>query len=175
MQNIKKSLGRFAFAAIAIAAVAVAPAQSEKQNVVTATFAEAPGASNSFSVNLSNTGSADVAGFAFALQYDPSQVSIVGVSDNTGQSAAKVQYTLGPETALDDSGTTAQRILTATTVVNLKKADKLALIKFEKKPGFAAPFKFEVKDRTTAPQIDGLQGADLENLPHTFNSAAVNR
>ncbi len=170
-----KHLSRVAVAALALTAVAVAPAQNESENIILADFGVAPGAGSSFSVSLSNSGSSNIAGFAFTLLYDPSQVSIVGVTDNTGQPSAKIQYTLGAETAVDDSGTTAQRVLTATTVEDIAKAEKLALIKFEKKPGFTPPFKFEVKDRVSEPVIDGLQGSDLQNIPHMFDIKAVNR
>ena len=175
MKNLAKAWSRkAAVAALFVSAVAAASAQ-QTANTVVAKFGSAPSAGSSFKINLINDGPAKtIAGFAFKLKYDPSQVSITGVKDNTGQSSAKVQYTLGKESAPGADGL-VERSLTATTLKNLENAGNLAEISVAKKAGFAAPLKFEVTDRASQPVIDGLTGGDMQNIPHNFNTSQVNQ
>lgn len=171
---MKSAFTRFTLAASLFTGVALCGAQSS--NTIAAKFASAPGAGSSFSVSLVNRGAAtSVAGFAFKLQYDPAQVSIAGTVDNTNQPDAGMQYTMGPETAAESGNLPAERIISGTTAKELTNANNLVEIKFAKKAGFTAPFKFNVVDRLTTPVVDGLQGADLKNIPHGFDVSEVNK
>jgi hypothetical protein len=145
------------------------------QNTVVAQFGTAPGSGSNFTVNLVNTGSVtEIAGFSFRVSYNPAQVALVSVSDNTGQSDAGMQYTLGPVKTAEDGS--AYRDILAGTLVNLKDASNLAELKFEKKAGYTAPLQLKIEDRVhTGNVIDGLQGPTVENVPHVFDGSQVNK
>lgn len=173
MKTLKQTISRLTATGFILATATLCAAQSS--NKITAEFGTPPGADKNFSIVLSNAPATDIAGFAFKLLYDPSQVDIISVGNNTGQPGAAVQYTLGQQTVVADGGTTAQRILLASTAKEMKGATKLVEINLAKKDGFVAPFKFAVEDRLTGEVIDGLQGADLNNVPHVFDASAVNK
>jgi hypothetical protein len=173
MKHYKTTISRFLTAGLIMAAAALGSAQTT--NTIVAEFDTAPSAGSEFSIDLVNKGGVDtIAGFAFKLHYNPNQVSIVGITNNTGQSGAGMQYTIGAE-AVEADGATASRVISGTTLRNLEGASDLVRIKLQKKPGFAPPLYFKVTDRATEPVIDGLQGSDLQNIPHTFDTTAVNQ
>jgi len=166
------TISRLVTAALFTVATAIVGAQNT--NTIAAEYVTAPGAGSEFAVKLVNKGPVEtIAGFAFTLHYDPTQVTISGVTNNTGQSGAGVQYTLGTE-SVNEAGK-ASRILSATTLSDLKGATNLAEIKFQKKAGFQAPLNLQITDRATTPLIDGLQGASLDNIPHVFDTSAVSQ
>ncbi len=170
--NTLKHITRLTAMAALAAFTALAAAQSG--NVIKAVYGTAPSSSSDFTVKLVNEGpEKTVAGFAFKISYEPSQVEFKGVTNNTGASGSRVQYTVGPEVVHPANSGQVQRVISATTTADLTNATNLAEIKFGKKPEFAAPFIFCVEDRLTQPVVDGLQGSDLENIPHTFNLAGV--
>ena len=155
-----------------LAVVAGASAQSA---TVASKFGVSPANADRFTINLVNQGSAaPVAGFAFKLKYDPTQVEVTGVKDNTGQAGAKIQYTLGKASAPASDGLVEQ-VLTATTLKNLENPANLVEISLSKKSGYSNPLRFSVADHVTEPVIDGLTGADMKNIPHSFDSKEVNK
>jgi len=161
-------------AATAALMLVAAVAGAEGSNKIVAKYGTAPSSSDKFTIKLINAGDeSTIAGFAFKVKYDPNQVSLDGVANNTGQSAAQVQYTLGKEQQAGDG--LVQRVLTCTTIKNLTNADNLAELKLSKKAGFTAPLRFSVEDRSTAPVVDGLQNGDLKNVPHSFDVTELNQ
>jgi hypothetical protein len=173
MKNFKTTLLQATMAGSILAAAALCAAQTT--TTVSAQYGTAPASGQNFTIDLVNSPATDIAGFSFKLLYDPNQVDVTGVSDNTGQSQASVQYTLGKATDSSNAAMPAQRIVMATTLKELKGAGNLVELKLVKKPGFAPPLKFAVEDRVTGKFIDGLQGADLKNVPHEFDASAVNK
>lgn len=156
-------------------AMAAGLASAQTTNTVVAQFGTAPSAaSNSFTVNLVNTGATtEIAGFSFRVSYSPAQANLASVSDNTDQPSARVQYTLGPVKQAADGS--AYRDVIASTLKNLTDTSNLVQLNFEKKAGYTAPFQFKVEDRVhTAASIDGLQGPTVENVPHVFDASQVN-
>lgn len=169
---MKALFTRMILATALVGSMAVCSGQTS--NTVSAKYVAAPGSGSNFSIALVNSGPAtEVAGFAFKVQYDPAQVSIVGVKNNTGDSAASIQYDLGAEKASGNPAVPAERVISATTMQNLANATNLVEIQFSKKPGFAPPLKLQVTDRLSAPVVDGLQGGDLKNIPHVFDISGV--
>jgi len=168
--NLKKQFAMLAMSTLA------ASCWAQAASTVVAQFGNSPDAGQAFSVNLASAGSdQEISGFAFKVIFDPSQVSLTGVKDNTNQPAAKVQYTMGPVVA-SEGGTTASVVLVASTVKNLKAGSNLAELQFAKQAGYAAPFVFGVEDRLVARGVvDGLLNADLVNIPHTFDATQVNK
>jgi hypothetical protein len=158
-----------------VTSVMAMAALASAQNTVVAQFGTEPGAGSNFTVNLVNTGSVtEIAGFSFRVSYNPAQVALVSVADNTKQPKAGMQYTLGPEKVAADGS--AYRDILAGTLVNLTDASNLAELKFEKKPGYAAPLQLKVEDRVhTGNVIDGLLGPAVENVPHVFDASQVNK
>lgn len=176
MMNMKALVGRVTLAAAFVALLGTGVA--EAQNTIVARYSKnnKDGIGNEFSIDLINHGGdTTIAGFAFRIMYDPSQVSLERVSNNTGQPESNVHYTMGPETKVDDRGTTVQRVLSATTTKDLTDASYLAELHFKKKSTFSGPLKLEIQDRLVEPFVDGLQGRSLDNLPHTFDVRGVNR
>lgn len=138
-----------------------------QSNTVVATFATAPGAEK-FSVALENKGpEQSIAGFAFKVSYDPAQVSFDSVANNTGQAASRASYVVGP--VVEENGR-AYRLVNMTTLKELTNAGKLAELKFTRKA--AGKFVFGLDDRSKEP-ADGLQNAELKEVPHTFDVTAV--
>lgn len=157
----------------ALAATTVA-ASAQTSNTVVAQFGSAPSAaSNSFTVNLVNTGAVtEIAGFSFRVTYNPAQATLASVSDNTGQPKSAIEYTIGPEKAAGEG--LVYRDLLGGTLVNLKDAGNLVQLNFEKKPGYTGPLQFKVEDRVhSAAFIDGLQGPTVQNVPHDFDASQV--
>ena len=150
-----------------------AGAWGQTTNTIVAKFAQPPSAEAKFAVSLENVGATKaVSGFAFRICYDPQQVSLDSVTDNTDQPASGVSYTLGPEaTGTFPNQTAACKILTMTTSKDLS-AGMLAKLNFTKRGPAPTPFRFWLEDREKDP-VDGLQGASFENIPHVFDFAQV--
>lgn len=143
-------------------------------NTIVAT--EGSNSGNAFSVNLEKTGSAsDVAGYSFLVEYDLTQVDVVGVKDASGQPRAGQQLSLGQASIVDGSTTAAQRIIMSTTLSNLSNPTKLVEVQLEKKPGYVGPLYLRLDDRSSTPTVDGLLGADLKNIPHNFDTSQVTK
>lgn len=172
MQKWKKTTRQLLLMATLAGAVAVSSAQTT--NTVVAQFGTSPDAGNSFTVNLVNTGDTkEIAGFAFKVTYNPAQVALTGVANNTGQPGAALEYTLGPEVVAEDGS--ASRILLGGTLQNLTNAGNLVELKFDKKPGFTPPLQLDIAPRATEPVVDGLLGPAVENIPHVFDTSQVTR
>jgi hypothetical protein len=162
---------------LAIAALLASAAVCGAQTTSTITAKQSASTGSDLAISLAVTGSPkSVAGFAFKVWYDSAQVSLAGAVDNTGQSASKMQYTLGPETSeAGVNGTTAFKILSGSSISDLKNASNLVELKFVKKSGFAAPLKLHVEDRMQQPVVDGLQDSSLQNIPHSFDVSEATR
>ncbi len=141
-------------------------------NTVTAVLdAPPPAGGGAFSVSLVNSGPVStISGFAIHVAFDDTQVTLTGVSDNTGQPAAGVEYYLGPRySAALAPGTNAYVPVLMSTLYDVTDAGPVARLDFATLPTFTGTVRLFLEDHFSDP-VDGLLGSDLENIPHGFSA-----
>ncbi len=107
---------------------------AQSSHKVLADFVTRPsGANSAFTVALTMSPSdTNISGFSFLVAYDNTQVTLTGISDNTGQPAADVQYTKGDESPLTGVPNVNTGVpVVADTATSLVNPTNLALLHFQ--------------------------------------------
>lgn len=144
------------------------------QALVKAEFGTEPTtATQPFTINLKlyNTTS-NISGFTFRVWYDSTQMSLLAVTDNTGQPAAGCSYTMGPVVSGSAGGSSdSYRIISLVTSADLVNVVNLGELDFTTTTTWSAnvPFmgNFFVTDNGPG---DGLFDDTFTDIPHTFNA-----
>lgn len=141
--------------------------------VKTEFVAEPTSPTQQFSINLVlyNTTS-NISGFTFRVWYDSTQMSLNGITDNTGQPGAGCSYSVGPVVAGTAGGSSNSyrviSLVTAADLINVTYLGQLDLATTTTwNPNIPFTGNFFVTDNDSG---DGLFDDSFMDIPHTFNA-----
>ena len=131
------------------------------------------GANSSFSIDLTvNPADVDISGFSIVVCYDNTQMTLVNVTDNTGQPFAAVEYTQGDEQVVTGVPNVNVGVpVVMSTLHNLATPSKIARLNFVSSSTYSDPTnRVWLHLENNMGNLGGLSDGNLQNIPTSYHS-----